>query len=415
MESSSSYFRRKSKEVDIIRLCLDRSLRTEVVCSVEEIVQQKLELSIRLKAELANSATTLTETNVRNTAHKIGPFTLNYGYQRADLKISGPEVYPWLDRAPATTFYASCGMAAVSSLLIAINRVWPAADIVAPLGLYNETMEVIERCCPGLRIRSTSSERTAKVLVLDSSVEWKLFDPDLVQSSLPYQMLILDTTCLSLNSGRIKLVLCWAKANKLPAVLVRSHTKLDSFGIEYGRLGSAVFVKSPAMDTDGMNRLEELIAATQDSIRLLGAAAIPAHLPPFFGSSEYHHVSQQRIAAILNNGRFINSFLKERRMPVKRYQHGLFCVLCPPYLCGVGEAKELAADLSRRLRLKGLPVKYAGSFGFDFSALDAFPNGAAYGTRLTFPDAPSATVKKLAEEISSSWIELGLVMDTPYH
>ena len=43
-----------------------------------------------------------------------------------------------------------------------------------------------------------------KVLLLDSSAVRTLFDADPVERLMPCQVVVLDTTCLSLNSGRIR-------------------------------------------------------------------------------------------------------------------------------------------------------------------------------------------------------------------
>ena len=60
-------------------------------------------------------------------------------------------------------------------------------------------------------------------------------------------MIVFDTTCLSSYSGRVRRVVTWARRAKTPVILVRSHTKLNSLGIEYGRLGSAMFLSFPDM------------------------------------------------------------------------------------------------------------------------------------------------------------------------
>src|SRR5947208_11080649 len=86
--------------------------------------------------------------------------------------------------------------------------------------------------------------------------------------------------------------------------MVRSHTKLDSLGAEYGRLGSAVFVRWSGNDARS-NPLacERLAAETRNAVRLLGGAALPAHFPPYVGTASYRELTNKRIAAILRNSR----------------------------------------------------------------------------------------------------------------
>ena len=97
-------------------------------------------------------------------------------------------------------------------------------------------------------------------------------------------LVVFDTTCFNRFSGRISRVVAWARRAKTPIILVRSHTKLDSLGIEYGRLGSAMFVGFPEISPAPAARLQQFGRDVQELVRLLGSAALPAHFCPFSGS-----------------------------------------------------------------------------------------------------------------------------------
>src|SRR4029079_1879547 len=89
----------------------------------------------------------------------------------------------------------------------------------------------------------------------------------------------------------------WASSAGVPLVLVRNHAKLDSLGIEYGRLGSVVLAwdgAGPAHET-----MKALLRAIAESIRLYGTAALPSHFPPFTGTAEYRRLSIARTAALI--------------------------------------------------------------------------------------------------------------------
>jgi hypothetical protein len=128
-------------------------------------------------------------------------------------------------------------------------------------------------------------------------------------------LVVFDTTCFSSGSGRIRRVLRWARRWEIPVVLVRSHTKLDSLGLEYGRLGSAVFIAGEArMAAAKRKLLESLASEMRDAVRLFGGAALPAHFPPYVGRRAYRVLTDKRVAAILRNSRRMARRRRSRRL-----------------------------------------------------------------------------------------------------
>jgi len=88
---------------------------------------------------------------------------------------------------------------------------------------------------------STSTDER-RVLLLDFCAPAGAFEATLRNPGRALDLLVFDTTCFAGGSGRIRRVLQWAQQGNIPAVMVRSHNKMDSLGAEYGRLGSASFV-----------------------------------------------------------------------------------------------------------------------------------------------------------------------------
>ncbi len=89
----------------------------------------------------------------------------------------------------------------------------------------------------------------------------------------------------------------------VPVVMVRSHNKLDSLGVEYGRLGSALFVDSTApIDVAKPRLLTRLLEEMRRALRLLGGAALPAHFPPYVGGPNYRALTDKRVARICRMG-----------------------------------------------------------------------------------------------------------------
>jgi hypothetical protein len=183
--------------------------------------------------------------------------------------------------------------------------------------------------------------------------------------------------------------------------------KLDSLGVEFGRLGSVLFVIFPDVPLGKIRRLRELSGELRDVVRLNGTAALPANFCPFFATAEYWRLSAARCGAIVRNGRLLTDTLGQfsGRASVRRYPHGMFVALV--LRCEWDEAHACAAaeDLARAAARKGFPVRHAGSFGFDFVATEAFFDTLLnrYVLRIAPADLPTALFARVAGEIASWW------------
>jgi hypothetical protein len=361
-----------------------------------------------------------TETNwaAEGELYQIGPFDLHSGYQRADLTVAGPPIYCGLDCAEyreLSTIYAASGMSSISNLLVALGRVLPGARLIAPPGAYGETLEAAAQYGAGLRLdESRSLTRPShsaarperRVLLIDSSAPTCLTPP---RRDGGYDLAVFDTTCLSAGSARIRRVLRWAASIEAPTVLVRSHTKLDSLGLEYGRLGSVVLLTPGQTDPKRFAWLRRLEEEIKRAVRLFGAAPVPAHLPPFAGHPRYASLNAKRIARIIANGRCIMRRLIQCGVPATAYQHGLYGVLRSPGQWSLERAKDVAGRLADDLRKAALPVRHAGSFGFDFFAMDGFPDPVSgrapdrHGVRLAFSDVPASVADEVSDRIARWW------------
>ncbi len=350
--------------------------------TIEEVIETKFKLGAALRARHALQAWGSTQTNWNNDVEvRSGPFTFAYRYQRADLAVTGPFPYDRTDRdAGAYTkgpIYTCSGMAAISALLLAIAS-GAAGSLVHLPGCYKETLEFAAYA--GLRTVALEQDRSSNRVKVIRTILW-LDEPPFGQSARNLyrcaqaaDLIVFDTTAFSAQSGRIARFLNWARKARTPVALVRSHTKLDSLGIEYGRLGSAMFLAFPEVPLVKLARWRKTTSRTRDLVRLLGNAALPAHFCPFIGSSGYWQLSSRRNAAMLRNGRYMVRTLMEKlgRAAVRPYVHGMFAALVPPSCWSETEAAGEAEQLAAALAGGGLPVRHAGSFGFDFVAADSF-------------------------------------------
>ena len=338
MESVQVYLDRKHQELRLINDCLRHPLPLTCPRSVSEVIRHKFQLTAALKAEHALHDWNVTETAWAHPGQRrIGPFEFSYDYQRADLAVRGPSFYD-IERGAIDTVYTASGMAAISALLLASARLIGKADILVLPGAYGETQEFIEGYADRLRMITLNhpleegagpGSASSRIMLLDSAASAAVFDTGLRCMNAGPDLLIFDTTCFSSGSGRIRRVLGRARELAIPVVMVRSHTKLDSLGAEYGRLGSVAFVGWENNVSRG-SKLKELPAETRNAVRLLGGAALPAHFPPYVGTPLYRELTNKRIAAMLRNSRRASRYFATALSGLTaelHFVHGLYVTL----------------------------------------------------------------------------------------
>lgn len=418
METLESYLTRKAREIDLLNASLTHRLPLSRAATPADIIRKKFQIASALKAEHAVQDWALTETAWAHPGTvRSGPFEFSYDYQRADLDVRGPSFYVLEHPEHHDTVYTSSGMAAISALLFASAKMLPSADILQLPGSYGETIELIENHARHLRLvemREAARDVAAcnggrRILMLDTSIASHGIEAVLRCASPCLDLVIFDTTCFASGSGRIRRVVNWARQHNLPLALVRSHTKLDSLGIEYGRLGSVVFVDARQPVRTGMQALMSFLAEeTRQAVRLFGGAALPAHFPPFAGNTAYRELTDRRVACILRNSRraarLFSARLAGSPAPLN-FAHGLYLTLVPTSALDEDQARELSVELSADLSGAGLPLRHAGSFGFDFAATEWFHDtlGDRYLVRIAVPDLPTRLWDELAAAIADWW------------
>ncbi|XIA63987.1 hypothetical protein ACFIOY_34260 [Bradyrhizobium sp. TZ2] len=419
METLEAYLDRKHEELTLLNGFLGTPLALRHPVSVVEVIEQKFHIAAALKAEHALHDWACTETAwAHQGSLRAGPFEFSYEYQRADLEVRGPSFYQFDNPAAANeTIYTCSGMAAISALLLASARLMSEADILVLRGSYGETLELIESHARHLHLvplKSSPGEVASRpgrprILLFDSCAPAAAFEATLHCTKPDLDLVIFDTTCFSSGSGRIRRVLNWARRWRIPIVLVRSHTKLDSLGLEYGRLGSAVFVAcEKRAATANQERLGDLAREMRNAVRLFGGAALPAHFPPYVGTKAYRALTNKRMAAILRNSRrtarYFASALAGSSAEL-RFAHGLYVTLAPKRMLDEKQTKQMAADLCGDLGKAGLPLRHAGSFGFDFGAAEWFRDTTRnrYVVRIAVPDLPTPLWDQVAQAVVQWW------------
>jgi hypothetical protein len=418
METIEAYLARKKEELELLNAFLRHPVKIRYPQSVAEAIEQKFHLAAALKAEHVLQDWALTETAWTHSGRpRSGPFEFKYDYQRADLEVRGPSFYTFEKGLSSKTVYTASGMAAISALLMAMAPVFFEADIVTMPNSYGETIELIDGHARHLRrieligsLAETARFGGARprILLLDSCTSAGAFQAVLKWARPRLDLIVFDTSCFASGSGRILRALSWARRETIPIVLLRSHTKLDSLGVEYGRLGSAVFVQCPHAGGTQQQFLQALMTETQNAVRLFGGAALPAHFPPYVGAPAYQPLTSKRVAAMLRNSRrttrYFSTALAELSAEL-HFAHGLYVTLAPAGTIDGNKAREVTAELCADLGRRGLPMRHAGSFGFDFGAaewsLDRIRD--RYVVRIAVADLPTSLWDEVVAAVAAWW------------
>ena len=146
----------------------------------------------------------------------------------------------------------------------------------------------------------------------------------------------------------------------------------------------------------------------RNAVRLFGGAALPAHFPPYVGTKLYRALTDRRVAAILRNSRrtahHFASALPGSTAEL-HFAHGLYVTLAPARMLEEKQTKQMAADLCGDLKKAGLPLRHAGSFGFDFGAAEWFHDTTRNRcvVRIAVPDLPTPLWDQVVQAVAQWW------------
>lgn len=416
--SAGACFERKRRELSLLNNCLSTPLSSLRPQSWAAAAELKFRLAALLKADQLLGRWSVTETaRPPGQWKRAGPFAFSFGYQRADLEVYGPPIYPSVQRTfpgcDQSTVYTGSGMAAIAALLTALLQCNESIDVAAQPDSYGETRDLMRSLGPRVRMVPATSVRAATVdgsaahiLWLDSSTH-SSYGGLLDATECIANLVVLDTTCFWRDSGKIGHAIRYALRAGIPIVLVRSHAKLDNLGIEYGRLGSLVIVAPASGAARRSHWTTALLPRMRDAVRLLGAAPTLAHFPPFEQSSDYLVCTALRTASIIRSTRRIARGLASRWPAAKprTFQHGLYFTVSIGDDATMDEMRAAADEMAMDLTAQGFPVRHAGSFGFDFIAVEAYsdPVDARCVLRICGGDIPV----DMSEEIGYRMAGLG--------
>ena len=254
-----------------------------------------------------------------------------------------------------------------------------------------------------------------RVVYLDSSTETFFLKEDWpTQVRLSEcRLLIVDTTCLSLKSKKLTEVTEVARRAGLICILVRSHMKLDCLGMEYGRLGSIVFLWPSNLPLKEKIFLKKLIKSFDEMAASHGTFANLSQIYPFYSHSHFHKATEawQRRIEFNNSqvGEFLNSNIdfKTARMSLKRFEHNKYFWFITKTPISDKQALDLCRALDQNLSFLRVPHLSIASYPWDFLSITPFKRGQRISLdqrsrtviRVSVPDFEQSKVDDVAKSL----------------
>jgi hypothetical protein len=226
----------------------------------------------------------------------------------------------------------------------------------------------------------------------------------------PVSVVLFDTTCYDVDAPEIMRVVERCLYEGVLCVLVRSHIKIDTLGLEYGRLGSIVFVLPRPCDPASAGLAQRLRRRASDFLIKVGAGFSPHTFFPLHSDVEFRRLNGERNAIMRDNNlrgaaTLCQEIHERSTMRFRSYHHGRFLFLQP----AVDDwSAAFARSLRRALDETGAYVRIAPSFAYDFVGITRL-TGQQYqtggGLRVSFPDYPREIIDRCLEAMIRFAIE----------
>ena len=246
-----------------------------------------------------------------------GPVTYNYqryNLRRVDLQWLQELYFTDTEGRFSDGLLFACGMSAIAALYSVFSRrAWKQVQF-SPIP-YFESNLLAKRFFQNISFDQANGQfgSDRDVLWLDTS---SLIWPEFPEQPGSIRLIVVDTTLAEPDSVHINRWIHESTRLKCPLVLVRSHMKLDSFGLEVGRLGSIVVI-APDNNSD---ETEELVKELLQARSGFGTGFNLINLYPWLGNQEFSDLTRLRTIAIRRVTQLLYSALIDIRRSGDRYE-----------------------------------------------------------------------------------------------
>lgn len=338
-----------------------------------------------------------------------------YDYQRFDLSIEAPPVYPQLSATKSLTFYTCSGMAAIATAFMSLDRLANEQVTLASLrDAYFESQHLARGYARAIEVavhdsfdQMSDAGGTSRIVLHLDSISADNSNFLKAAADARVVLVIFDTTCYARTDTRIAETVEALDLLHIPAALVRSHLKLDTLGLEIGRLGSLVLHQPGRCSTAGRKVIAGLGHLAGDVIRSLGLAASPDRFFPVRDTGELLELSSLRANRAADNCALLAEALEPELAGVVRlrqYQHGMFFSLHHRDWTSKEPVRDLVRTAVEDSRSHGGCAVAGTSFGFDFTVLTDvwdIPTERC-ALRVAPSDEPAALVLPLAAQLAKA-------------
>lgn len=317
-------------------------------------------------------------TNLSTTPIDWFGMRLSYVYGRQGLFVLSPlkAIYDLSFKSAETDtvgFFTISGFAAIRSVVDSLFYAYGDLDISGDHRLFFETFEYMNL----KKLAEKKENPKVQINILDSSAADFAF-PSSINKNIIY---FLDSTCLKRSDLELEKFIKKIRDEKGKLILVRSHLKLDSNGMEYGPLGSIVLVNPklfPTINYDQLsfnkNYIQDFQGLLRKTLSLYSHFAPVENIYPFFELPDFSNFLTEKDARLKINYRKICQYLKDHNLDIREYHHCLFFTFKTSYeYSSLSLFMRKAAIYLAQIREKtGFPIYFADSFGFDFFSVTAF-------------------------------------------
>lgn len=319
-------------------------------------------------------------------------FLYEYSYKRYDSYINYPNFSNEFYKLKKTkeykskNFFTNSGMSAITSLLLAINNILDDFSFIFPdVDIYFETYDFYNKYI------NKKNNNNNEIIYIDTIS--KKFDINkyqkIIDNSNNIFSVIIDTTCFVPEELK-KLIENVLKKKKL-CILVRSHTKLDMLGTEISSLGSLLYLIPNNISDDYFNIIKRIISESYYLLGKFGALCSPDNFPEFIFYEKFKIVNTERVKRIEKNNYLLYLYLNENinKGKIILPEHKKFVLYVINNCCFSEEQYKIIEAKIKTFVMNEDNIFHACSFGFDYTALDAYYdiNEKNYVMRISMNDS----------------------------
>ncbi|MBI3535043.1 MAG: hypothetical protein HY072_06110 [Deltaproteobacteria bacterium] len=315
--SEQLYWERKNLELDWLR-SIGAQIPQRSPHDYFDLIDFKRKARVSLLLKNYSSLSQMTESCWELSCNPA----FNFTYQRFDLRPSSHEFNAYGNKQEVyPMFFTSSGMSAICSFFIALSQIFEGMfNLQGMPGRYFETTRLLAK------LKINISDNNNHKIFQDKTVfkpESKYFlYLDTIAKHCPFDQIqdsmlecnyavIIDTTCESRQSEKLWNFINRCINKSIPCVLIRSHLKLDSLGLEFARLGSIAFVLPHLLSTERADLIRQCIKTLPGVIAETGATFLPSALFPGWRSASFDPLNELRIHFIKKANSLVVQYINE--------------------------------------------------------------------------------------------------------